>query len=323
MPVPITPYRTVSDPPAATRVRYGRIDTGLVSSDPRPIGDGGLRSGPLAYGCWRLTDPARADALVGTAVDAGLTLIDTADVYGLDFGGSGFGAAEELLGRVLATTPGLRDRIVLATKGGIRPGVPYDSSAGGLRAACEASLRRLGVEVIDLYQVHRVDVFTHPAELAATLTDLRAEGKVREVGVSNASAEQTRALQAHLPFPLATTQPEFSCLDLRPLTDGVLDHAMATRLTPLAYSPLGGGRLTGDDLSPTLAAVLDGLAQREGVDRAAVALAWVLAHAGAPVAIIGSQTPERIRAATRALEVHLDRTDAYAVLEAAQGFPLP
>ncbi len=313
----------MSEASPAIRVRYGRIDTGLVSPDPRPLGEGGLTSGPLAYGCWRLTDPARADRLIGTAVDAGLTLVDTADVYGLDFGGTGFGAAEELLGRVLAAAPGLRDRVVLATKGGIRPGVPYDSSPAGLRAACEASLRRLGVEVIDLYQVHRVDVYTHPAELAGTLAALRDEGKVREVGVSNASAEQTRALQAHLPFPLATTQPEFSCLDRRPLTDGVLDHAMAARLTPLAYSPLGGGRLAGDDLPPALATVLDGLARREGVDRPAVALAWVLAHASRPVAIIGSQSPERIRAATAAPGVHLDRTDAYAVLEAAQGFPLP
>jgi aryl-alcohol dehydrogenase-like predicted oxidoreductase len=277
----------------------------------------------LAYGCWRLTDPARARPVIETAVEAGMTLIDTADVYGLDFGGAGFGAAEELLGRVLAEAPDLRDRIVLATKGGISPGVPYDSSAAGLRAACEASLRRLQVDVIDLYQVHRVDVYTHPAEVAATLAALRDEGKVREVGVSNTMPWQLQALQAHLPFPLATAQPELGCLDLRPITGGLLDVCMQAGVTPLAYSPLGGGRLLGDDLPAGLAVLLDGLAEREGVDRAAVALAWVLAHASRPVAIVGTTSPERIRAATAALRVHLDRTDAYAVLEAAQGHPHP
>ena len=287
------------------------------------MGDGGLAASPLAFGCWRLTDPTRADALVHTAVDHGLTLIDTADVYGLDFGGTGFGSAEELLGRVLAADPGLRDRIVLATKGGIDPGVPYDSSPAYLRAACEASLGRLGVETVDLYQVHRIDLFTHPEEVAGALADLRQEGKIREVGLSNTTPAQVDALQAFLPFPLVTVQPELSCLDLRPLRDGTLDQCLRSGLVPLAYSPLGGGRLATGDAPTALLDVLDRLAGREGVDRAAVALAWVLAHPSRPVPIVGTQTPERLVAATRALGVRLDRTDVYAVLEAAQGEPLP
>lgn len=304
-------------------VRYGRIDTGLVSIDPRPLGPNGLTAPPLAYGCWRFTDPARARTLIETAVDHDLNLIDTADVYGLDFGGTGFGSAEALLGRVLAEAPGLRDRIVLATKGGIDPGVPYDSSAAYLRTACEASLRRLGVESVDLYQVHRIDHFTHPGEVAATLAALRHEGKVREVGLSNTTPAQVEALTAHLPFPLATVQPEFSCLNLTPLRDGTLDRCLWDGTTPLAYSPLGGGRLTGGDAPADLLAVLDRLAEREGVDRAAVALAFVLAHPSRPVAIVGTQTPERVIAATAALRVHLDRADVYALIEAGQGHPLP
>jgi aryl-alcohol dehydrogenase-like predicted oxidoreductase len=93
---------------------------------------------------------------------------------------------------VLAAAPQLRDRMVLATKGGITPPVPYDSSPAYLRAACEASLRRMGVDVIDLYQIHRPDLFAHPAEVAATLTGLRDEGKIREVGVSNHTPAKSR-----------------------------------------------------------------------------------------------------------------------------------
>ncbi len=297
-----------------------------MDSGPRRLGAGGIEAGPLAFGCWRFTTPdvESARALIETALDNGLTLIDNADVYGLDFGGSGFGANEELLGQVLAADPSLRDRMVLATKGGIIPPVPYDAGPVALRSACEASLRRLGVEVIDLYQIHRPDLYTHPAEVAATLAALRDEGKIREVGVSNHTPTQTDALVAHLPFPLATDQPELSVLNLGPLRDGTLDRAMQRGVVPLAWSPLGGGRVvTGDGVRPELLEVLDRLAGREGVDRAAIAVAFVLAHPSRPICIIGSQRPERLGAASAALGVRLDRTDCYDLVQAAEGVPLP
>ncbi|HCB35002.1 MAG TPA: aldo/keto reductase [Acidimicrobiaceae bacterium] len=275
---------------------------------------------------WRFTtdDVDAAATLVETAVDAGMNLVDNADVYGFDWGGSGFGACEELLGRVLAARPGLRDRIVLATKGGIVPPLPYDSGPDALRRACEASLRRMGVERIDLYQVHRPDVYTHPAEVAATLDALVADGKVGAVGVSNYTAAQTDALAAHLTAPLATTQPEFSAVVLEPLRDGTLDLCARIGVVPLAWSPLAGGRLaSGDDVAPELVAVLDRLAGREGVDRAAIAVAFVLAHPTAPVAIVGSQQPARLAALARATDVVLDRNDVYDIVEASDGVPLP
>jgi predicted oxidoreductase len=282
--------------------------------------------GPLSFGLWRFTDPdlSTAQGVLEAALDAGMNLVDNADVYGFDWGGSGFGAVEEILGNVLAVAPGLRDRMVLATKGGIMPPTPYDSSPSYLRSACEASLRRMGVDVIDLYQVHRPDMFTHPADVAATLAALRDEGKIREVGVSNHTPAQVSALQAHLPFPLATNQPEFSALHLDPLRDGTFDACMATGTVPLVWSPLAGGRLaTGDGVRPELLDVLDRLAGREGVDRSVIALAFVLAHPSAPIAIIGSQHPERIAASTAALGVELDRNDVYAIIQASEGVPLP
>ncbi|MEM9033781.1 MAG: aldo/keto reductase [Actinomycetota bacterium] len=301
-------------------------DAGLVQTGPRTLGEGGLQIGPLAFGCWRFTTSSVAEGrdLIETALDQGMNLIDTADVYGLDYGGEGFGYNEELLGKVLADAPELRGRMVLASKGGIIPPVPYDQSASYLRRACEASLQRLGVDVIDLYQIHRPDLFTHPAELAETLTALREEGKIREVGVSNFTVAQTDAVAAHLPFPLASDQPEYSVVHLDPLRDGTLDRAMQRDVVPLAWSPLGGGRVaTGEGLRPELLETLDRLAEREGVDRATVAMSFVLAHPSAPVVLVGSQRPERLVAATAALGVRLDRNDCYDLIEASEGVPLP
>ena len=297
----------------------------LVHVGPRRLGSLG-DIGPLAYGQWRYTtdDVSIAQGLLETALGAGMNLIDTADVYGLDFGGSSFGQCEALLGRVLSVAPHLRQQIVLATKGGIRPPTPYDSSPAALRDACEASLRRLGVETIDLYQIHRPDMFTHPADVAATLEGLRAAGKIREVGVSNHTPAQVDALRAHLPFALASNQPELSAAHLDPLRDGTLDACMRDGVTPLAWSPLAGGRLaTGQGVRGELIDVLDELAAREGVERTAIALAFVLAHPSQPVAIIGTQRAERISAAVAALRVDLNRADVYRIVQASEGIPLP
>lgn len=305
----------------------------------RRLGTDGPEVGSLAYGCWRFTGTGVAEAQekIEAALDAGMTLIDTADIYGSGSDGTdrrlpdGFGGAEELLGRVLAVAPHLRDRMVLATKGGIRPPVPYDQSRDYLTAACEASLRRLGVDHVDLYQVHRPDVLTHPADLATTLASLVERGLARHVGVSNFSVTHTEALLAHLPVPLAVTQPQFSAWHVDPITDGTLDLCLRTGTTPLAWSPLGGGRPVAlgdgstapgaDDTS--VDSVLRRLAEREGVTPAAVALAWLLRHPAGVVPIIGTQQVERIRAAAAATTVQLDRTDWYQVLVAARGEPLP
>jgi predicted oxidoreductase len=248
--------------------------------------------------------------------------IDTADVYGLDWGGTAFGSAEELLGQVLADAPGLRDQMVLASKGGIVPGVPYDSAY--LEAACDASLRRLGVEQLDLYQVHRPDLLTHPEETANVLLRLIDSGKVRTVGVSNYSPSQTSALMAYLPGKIVSHQPEYSALHLDPIFDGTFDLCMQHKLVVLAWSPLAGGKLAGDqDVPPALVQALDSLANREGVDKATISLAFALAHPVRPVALVGSIDLERIANATRALEVELSRSDIYQIIEASMGQPLP
>jgi predicted oxidoreductase len=281
--------------------------------------------GPLSLGCWRLTGSDDDNiATVTTAVDLGITLIDNADVYGLDWGGTHFGACEEALGRVFAAVPGLRDRVVLATKGGIIPGVPYDSSADYLVAACEASLRRMNVDTIDLYQVHRPDMLTHPEEVAAAFTSLRTRGLVKEFGVSNYTVPQTLALNGFLDSGLATTQPQFSAAHLEPLRDGTLDLCMEAAITPMAWSPLSGGRLaTGEGVPAELLRVLDELATRENVTRSAIAIAFVLAHPSKPIAILGSTQPERLQELAKATTVQLSRADWYRIVQASEGVPLP
>ena len=290
--------------------------------------------GPIAYGCWRFagTDVAAAREKIETALECGMTLIDTADIYGYDGSepapGGGFGATEELLGRVLAATPGSRERMVLATKGGITPPVPYDSSANYLRAACEASLRRLRCETLDLYQIHRPDLLAHPEDVAQVLDELVTSGKVRAVGVSNHTVAQTRALQTWLWTTLASSQPEFSPLALDPLTDGTLDLCMEAGMVPLAWSPLGGGRL-GGDVDPTdvravdVARVCDRIAADQGVTRSAILLAWVMRHPAGIVPIIGTQRIDRIRECARATDVELTADQWYEILVAGRSEPMP
>ena len=296
----------------------------LVNAAPRKLG--GKEVGPLAFGCWRLVGDDVADATqrIETALDNGLTLIDNADVYGLDWGGQAFGESETLLGKVLAADKTLRDRMVLASKGGIIPGIPYVAGADYLNAAVDASLTRLQTDHIDLYQIHRPDMFTHPAETAAALDGLVQAGKIGMVGISNYTQAQEDALRQFLKAPLISLQSEYSLAELKMLRDGSLDRCMASETAFLAWSPLAGGKLiSGDNMQSELMAKIDELAARENTDRAGIALAFVLAHPAAPIAIIGAQNLDRIKAATQALSVCLTRQDVYALIEASEGVPLP
>lgn len=293
----------------------------------RSLGSSPVQVSPLAWGMWRFAghDLAASRAKIDAAFDVGINFFDTADIYGADTP-EGFGSAEALLGQVFAQDKALRHRMVLASKGGIVLGVPYNSSAGYLTEACHLSLKRLGTDYLDLYQIHRPDVMAHPAEVAATLASLRAAGKIREVGVSNYTVAQTRALQAYLPFPLVSHQPQFSPLDITPLHDGILDQAMECRMSVLAWSPLGGGRLGGVPTEPRARAVYDALKKigdSNGVSVSSVAYAWIMAHPSSAIPIVGSQTPARIREAADAYKVKMTRSDWYDVLVAARGEPLP
>jgi predicted oxidoreductase len=280
-----------------------------------------LKAHRLAYGFWRYREDEvdAAIAMLALARERGVAHIDVADVYG---GAGHFGGAERLLGRVRERAPSLFEGAILATKAGVEPGSPYNSSPDYLAEACDASLRRLGVERVDLFYVHRPDFLTHPAALAGALDRLVAAGKAGGVGVSNFTPAQVDALTRHLRVPLCAHQVEISLLRTAPLDDGVLDQAMRDGFAALAWSPLAGGRLETEADAPLRKAVAD-LAKRHSVAPSAVAVAFLLRHPAEIVPILGTKTKDRFLAALEAQECALARAEWYGLLEAARGAKMP
>ena len=311
------------------------MDDITLSPERRPLGKSHLSVSPMAWGMWRFAgdDVKAAHVRVEAALAAGINFFDTADIYGPD-NDEPFGASEVLLGKVFAENPALRDRIVLASKGGIRMGVPYDSSPKYLREAVEASLTRLGVEQIDLWQIQRPDMLAHPAETAGTLDAMVAEGKIGAVGVSNHTFAQTSALARYLRAGVVSTQPEFSPLATAPLFDGTLDRAMKHGMAVMAWSPLGQGRLGDGDPRPgrkvdedarivATKAALQAQGQKYGVGVSAAAYAWIMAHPAGIIPIVGTQNPGRIADSADAYKVRWTRAEWYGVLVASLGENLP
>jgi predicted oxidoreductase len=309
------------------------------------LGISSLTGSRLAYGCWRsagswnpaeVTPESQAAGrrAIIAAYEAGYTLFDNADIYCR-------GLCEQILGRVLREVSGLRERVLIATKCGIRfagdprPDSPqrYDFSGEHIVRACEQSLTRLGLETIDLYLLHRPDYLADPHEIAGAFAQLQDAGKVRCCGVSNFRPTLVTALQAACPMPLIVNQVEISLAKLDCFTDGTLDQCLTAQITPLAWSPLGGG-LLGDGAKRLLPSqegfqpagivkALDAIAEARGVSRSVVALAWLLKHPSRIIPILGSTDPQRIRDATRAAELDLTREEWYRLLLAARGAPLP
>lgn len=310
-----------------------------------PLGVSSLVSSRLAYGCWRVagtwdpaevTDESRAAGrkAIITAFESGYTLFDNADIYCR-------GEAEKLLGETLKEVTGMREKVVIVTKGGIRPGgdpVPnapgrYDFSASYVISACEASLRRLGVDTIDIYLLHRPDYLANPEEVASAFSQLRASGKVRYFGVSNFRPTLVTALQAACPMPLIVHQVEISLAKLDAFTDGTLDQCLIEGVTPMAWSPLAAGlladgasRLLPSQKNYQLAALLktvDEIARERGATRIEIALAWLISHPSKIQPVIGTVRPDRIREAAKAPELKLSREEWYRLLIAARGEPMP
>jgi len=290
-------------------------------------------------GTW---DPSKVDAertataekAVIAAYESGYTLFDHADIYCS-------GACERVFGGVLKKVSGMRDRVLIATKCGIRGGGDpnpesphrFDFSAEHILRSCDLSLERLGVETIDIYQLHRPDLLMDPLEVSEAFGKLHAAGKVRTFGVSNFSPSFVSTLGATCPYPIVVNQVEIHLGRLDCFYDGTLDQCLTERITPLSWSPLGGGFLGAggriDDRHPkregleNLLKVLDGVATAHGVSRTVVALAWLLKHPSKIIPIVGSANPDHIRDAAKADDLDLSREDWYRILVAARMEPLP
>jgi predicted oxidoreductase len=304
------------------------------------IGKSDLQTARLSYGCMRIAGtwnpndvtPERwekGERAVIAAYEAGYTLFDHADIYCS-------GRCEEIFGTAMKKVSGMRENVVIATKCGIRfPGEPnpdsphrYDFSASHILESCDKSLERLGVETIDIYQLHRPDLLMNPAEIAEAFTKLHEQGKVRWFGVSNFLPSFVSALQSALSFPLVVNQVEIHLGRLDCFQDGTLDQCLEREITPLSWSPLGGGWLgdggtSREGAGQNLLRVMDTVGEKYGVGRTVIALAWLLKHPSGIVPIVGSANPERIKDAVKADAVELDREDWYRLLVAARGKPLP
>ena len=314
----------------------------------------GLATSRIGYGCMHLSrawdaSPITADErrnaqrLVETALAHGITLFDHADIYAR-------GKSEQVFGDVLRASPGLRAKMVLQSKCGIRfaddpPGTPgrYDFSRTHIVASVEGSLARLGVEHLDVLLLHRPDALVEPEDVAQAFDALYASGKVRHFGVSNHTPGQIDLLRRHVRQPLVANQVEISLLHL-PLIDegvvanttghayasaaGTLDHARLHDIRVQAWSPLAGGKLatTSEFSDPVIretSTLLRQLAEAKGVTPEAIQIAWLLRHPAGLQPIVGTTDPVRLVACAAADTVQLSREEWYALFTAARGGRVP
>ncbi|NLG28148.1 MAG: aldo/keto reductase [Chloroflexi bacterium] len=308
------------------------------------IGTTGIETTRMAFGNgrilgmnWRTRDRVtdeefeRAVTAIMTAYEAGIRCYDNADIYCR-------GVSEEVMGEVLRRVPGMRDEVTIITKcSSVQPPNPdpavtvwYDQSEAHIVASVEGSLKRMGIERVDMLLLHFPDALWNPHEVAEAFRKLHAQGKVRHFGVSNFSPSQVRALARWCDLPLVANEIEFSLSHTEPIKDGVLDQCYELSMTPIGYGPVDIGRLVNEQaVKPDdprrpryerLWPALDRSAAEHGVSRTAIAIAWILAHPIKVLPIIGALTPERIRDAVTAFDVKMEREEWYRLFWAAGGW---
>lgn len=289
---------------------------------------GTLSFSEIVYGMWRLADDtdtsvAHVNAKIGACLDQGITTFDQADIYG------GY-TSEAVLGAALKADPGLRSKMEIVTKCDIiapvgryeaAPVKYYDTSRAHILQSVETSLSEMNIDHIDLLLIHRPDPLMDHEETGAALDEVVASGKVAHVGVSNFKPWDWSLLQSAMTSPLITNQIEISLGELSPFTNGDLAFHQQHGHTVMAWSPLGGGSLmTGDTPAGVLA---DEIAAEQGVDRAAVLVAFLLAHPAKIVPVMGTNTLERIKTFEDAKKVALSRPDWFRLYTAALGHEVP
>ncbi len=292
----------------------------------------GPRCSRLAHGLWRLADWNKSETevceLIAGCLDLGITTFDHADIYG-DY------TCESMFGKALAAGGIDRSTVQLVTKCGIklvsrnRPDHRikcYDTSGAHIVASVEGSLKSLRVDYIDLLLIHRPDPLMDPRQVNEAFVALKDSGKVRHFGVSNFLPSQFELLASKLDVPLVTNQIECSVLQLDPHSDGSLDLCQRLDIRPMAWSPMGGGRLFREDSDRArrLRDVLGRIGRAIGgasIDQ--VALAWVLMHPARFVPVLGTGRLSRIRKAADALALTLSRDQWFDIWCASTGRDVP
>lgn len=283
----------------------------------RPLGRSAPPVSVVGYGGMHLSlsgRPIEAEGIqvIQAGLDAGMTLIDTADVYCLDQGDIGHN--ERLIARALRGWGGARDQVIVATKGGmIRPDGRWERDARPerLRRACERSLQALQVERIDLYQLHAPDHQVPFEESVGALADLQREGKVRWIGLSNVSVAEIKAAEAIT--EVATVQNRLNPFFREAIEGGVVRYCGERGIGFLAYSPTGGGRL---NRKLPAHPVLQRLSGELGFSPHALVIAWALAQGPSVLAIPSARTVAHVRDSALAGELTLSEADRWAISEA-------
>ena len=277
----------------------------------------------IVYGAWRMNDgpgatSAQALERIQAVLDTGISTFDHADIYG------GY-SCESLFGDALKLVPALKHRMQTITKCDImlmNPQFPkrrvkhYDTSPAHIRSSVDTSLKRLGVEVVDVLLLHRPDPLMDASETGACLDDLVKVGKIRAAGVSNFMPSDFNLLQSRMKTPLVTNQIEISLLSRQAFADGTLNQAQELKRPPMAWSPLAGGALL--DHKP-LQPLLRKIANANGVEPDAVAVAWLLAHPSKILPVMGTNNLARIAKLADAFKVKMDRETWFELLTTAQG----
>lgn len=289
----------------------------------------GLKLSRMVYGLWRLgddadTSPRHVQAKIESCLAQGITTFDEADIYG-DY------ESESLFGAALKAAPALKEKIEVVTKCDImlmsdkfptRRVKHYDTSAAHIAASVDTSLKRMGIDRIDLLLLHRPDPFIDHHETGAALDAAVKAGKVRAVGVSNFRPWDWTLLQSAMETRLVTNQIELSLVAHEGFTNGDVAFLQERGLPPMAWSPLGGGALFAN--SPKgLRDALQKIAKAQGVDAGAVAVAWLLAHPARILPVMGTNDPARIRKLSDAARVQIDRETWFELYTLALGREVP
>lgn len=300
------------------------------------LGNSDMDASRIALGCMRMErlSVQEASKLVNVALEEGITLFDHADIYG-------GGRSEEIFGQVLAENKGIRERIRIQTKCGIRNGF-YDFSKAHILASVEDSLRRLKTDSIDMFLLHRPDALMEPEEVAEAFYQLEKSGKVKGFGVSNFNAAQIELLRSACRQPVLVNQMQFSLMHAGMVRQGieantmlevgsqqdmaVLDYCRLAGITVQAWSPLQYGMFEGNFIDnedfPELNAALEKLAMQYGVSKVAIAVAWILRHPAKMQVMAGTMNVEHLRELCKAKDVFLTRKEWYELYQAA-GYTLP
>jgi predicted oxidoreductase len=277
----------------------------------------GLKCSRIVAGAWRwnAVAPEVVDRLVKTSLDLGISSFDHADIYG-NYDN------ERIFGDVVKANPSLRLKMELITKCGIKlksdkfPDTwiqHYDTSKNHIINSVDQSLKNLGTDYIDLLLIHRPDPLMNPAEVAEAFALLKQNGKVLHFGVSNFTATQFEMLQSYMSFPLITNQIEFSLSRLSPMYDGTVDVLMKHKVRPMAWSPLGGGKLMSSQNN------LWSKKEKYNATEMQLSLAWILKHPADFFPVIGTTQPDRIIESAKAATILLERQDWFEMLRAAAG----